>query len=596
MKKFRSKKVLIISIAVIAVLLIGGIVFAFVGTDMFKSNKDMFFKYASQIFSENNGLIDNKIVEYNNKKANSSYEFIGKINAEVDSETINKDTLNSIKNMNINVAGNVDKLNNKAEALAKVNYSDKSNFTVSYKNANDVTGVKFNDLASKYFAVNKNDLSSVIKKLGVNFANIDAPKINISNEEKELLKQKYSPIIKNCLEDCTFLKVKGINSEGYTIEISNQKMLEVATKVLEELQKDEQSIEIVNKALGTNFKNTEISVMASVLKGYKASNGKTSFTVYQKDGKVNKIAIQFNDMVNLTLAKTSTDNNVNYNLVVETQNYSIGIIAEYSGLGSIQNVKENYELDIIAGDSYKYIFENTVNFTNDIKISDFQNNEYNDLNKLKDGQVGKFFETLFSKMDSVNKEKIKAAGITDVNLWTYIFPSADKLTINNKQLFYQNNSVNELNNDIVENKEENKDKTIKENNEIDSLLDSLENKDNTKTTDNKTDTNNTNNTNNENKTSTNIVTNIEKIEKETFNAMFNQYEGQNVRGATVKSLVMKVIASNMSDEERQVKLTGDVVLTGDQVPDTIDVNKTYDVKCSTDIEGYINSIEIKANN
>lgn len=615
MKRFKSKKVLIISIVVVAILLIAGIVFAFVGTDMFKSNKDMFFKYASQLFSDDKGIIDNKIIEYNNKKANSSYEFIGKITAEVDSDTVKKETLASIKNMNINVAGNVDQLNNKAEAVARVNYSNESNFTAAYKNANDITGVKFSDLSSKYFALNSKDLSSFVSKLGVNITTIDTPKVNISSEEKQILKQKYSPIIKNCLEDCTFLKVKGINSEGYTIEVTNQKLLEIVTKVLEEMQKDEQSIEIVNKLLGTDFKNTQISLVASILKEYKASEGKTSITIYQKDGIINKIAIQFNDIVNITLTKTSSDNDVSYNLLVETQNYSIGVKADYSGLASIQNVKENYEVDIIAGDSYKYIFEKTVNFTNDIKISDFQSSEYNDLNKLKDNQVGKFFETIFSKMDSVNKGKIKAAGITDENIWAKIFPSLDKLTIKSKSLIYKNDSVSKLNNDILENKEENKDKTTKENDEISSLLDDLENttenktnttnENNTSSTNNTTNTtvnnttnteNNSNTTNNENKSSTNIVTNIEKIEKETFNAMFNQYEGQNVRGTTVKSLVMKVIASNMSDEERQVKLTGDVVLTGDQVPDTIDVNKTYNVKCSTDLEGYINLIEIKENN
>ena len=70
------------------------------------------------------------------------------------------------------------------------------------------------------------------------------------------------------------------------------------------------------------------------------------------------------------------------------------------------------------------------------------------------------------------------------------------------------------------------------------------------------------------------------------------YEGDNVRGATVKSLIMNVIANNMVDDGRKIEVTGDIKLTGDEVPDSVETSKYYKVKCTMGSEGYINKVDI----
>ena len=146
MKKTNKKKIIIISIVLIFLLLIAGAVYAFVATDMFKSNKDLFFKYASQLMDEENGLIDSKLVQYSEKKKNSPYEFVSELSTIIDSETINETTLQNIDKMNITIAGNVDNMSNQMEVLAKVNYLENSFLPIYYKKSNNIDGIKFPDI------------------------------------------------------------------------------------------------------------------------------------------------------------------------------------------------------------------------------------------------------------------------------------------------------------------------------------------------------------------------------------------------------------------------------------------------------------------
>lgn len=588
MKKNNKKKIIIISIFVIVLLLIAGVVFAFVATDMFKSNKDLFFRYASQLLDEENGFKDSKLSQYNKKKKNSSYEFIGEISTVINSETIDKTTLQQIDNMNISLAGNVDIKNDQTEALVKVNYTDKAFLPIYYKNSNGICGIKFPDILQKYFAVKNDNLTSFISKLGLNIdlSNIDMSKLFSSNGESSILSQKYYDLIKENLQDCTFLKVTGMNSDGYTLEVSNKKLQEIIVKILEELSKDAETLTKVNSMFGTSFKSSDISQMTSLVNAFQVSSGKSTITLYQKDGKLNKLAIQFNDMVNLSLTKTSTENNVSYNLSIETKNYTVSFLAEYTGLSDIQKVKENYELSIIMGDSYKYIFSNDVNFTNNLEITKFENTDYVDLNSIEKAKLDKLLELLPAKIDEANKEKMKNAEITDMNIWKKLFPSIEKFIFGSQNIEYNKSS----NIDIDLNKKE-ADKNETSSNAT-ALIDEAEKKSQTSQSNlpNETDENK-----GKNETSTNIVENMEKLEKETFNAKFLQYEGKNVRAATVKSLLMHVIATNMAEDERKIKVTGDITLTGEDVPDTIDMSKTYTVKCSTGLDEYIDSIEIKVN-
>lgn len=86
-QKNNTIKILIIAVAVSIIVLIGIIAFLLLGTNIFKSDKQNFFKYTIQMVnSKSGGLIDNKTIEYFEKKKNSSYQNKGSISFKYDSE------------------------------------------------------------------------------------------------------------------------------------------------------------------------------------------------------------------------------------------------------------------------------------------------------------------------------------------------------------------------------------------------------------------------------------------------------------------------------------------------------------------------------
>ena len=100
---------------------------------------------------------------------------------------------------------------------------------------------------------------------------------------------------------------------------------------------------------------------------------------------------------------------------------------------------------------------------------------------------------------------------------------------------------------------------------------------------------------------------MSEVDINSFNQKFTQYQGSNIRGAQVNSLLDQVRTNNITyqdDTSRQVAiksaLTGGVatenVLGGSSTYTKAQTGTTYTVTCSMDSKsGLVNSITIKAN-
>ena len=87
MNQKKSTKILIILIVVVFItILLGGFVFAYLVTDIFRSEKDLFFKYITQIGDSENGFIDNQLKEYLEKRKNTPYNDEGNFSVNITSE------------------------------------------------------------------------------------------------------------------------------------------------------------------------------------------------------------------------------------------------------------------------------------------------------------------------------------------------------------------------------------------------------------------------------------------------------------------------------------------------------------------------------
>ena len=66
MEQKKSKKLLIVIVVLLILILltIGGIAFTYFATAAFKTNKELFIKYASSLLDEETGLIDTNLKQY----------------------------------------------------------------------------------------------------------------------------------------------------------------------------------------------------------------------------------------------------------------------------------------------------------------------------------------------------------------------------------------------------------------------------------------------------------------------------------------------------------------------------------------------------
>ena len=90
------------------------------------------------------------------------------------------------------------------------------------------------------------------------------------------------------------------------------------------------------------------------------------------------------------------------------------------------------------------------------------------------------------------------------------------------------------------------------------------------------------------------------VEIQQFNQQFTQYEGDSVRGSTVRALYQAVLANNVSQDSdsRKVAITGlcEMQASATGLPEslysTIESGSTYKVTCKYSSEGLVSTINI----
>mgnify|MGYP003295889061 CR=1 FL=1 len=89
MGRKKSKTIILILIILLIIcIILAGVAYCYFATDLLKSNKQLFFKYAGQIGNAENGLIENSLTQYLEKKENTPYTNEGKITLNITENTI----------------------------------------------------------------------------------------------------------------------------------------------------------------------------------------------------------------------------------------------------------------------------------------------------------------------------------------------------------------------------------------------------------------------------------------------------------------------------------------------------------------------------
>lgn len=505
MNQKKNKKVIVIAIIVVILLIISsGFAYAYLATDFLKSDKQLFIKYISQALDSDNGIIENELTQYIEKKKNTPYANNGTFSVNI--EGPEEEKVKHTNNMNVTFSGNVDAINSKIAQDISINYSNDVTLPFSFKKVNDTIGLKQTKYVSKkYITINTNKLEDLNTNSSMNSIKDTTKKleeleevvnIEFSKEEMENIKDAYLEVLNQNLVDNNFSNVNENGMKGYKLSLNSQEFKNI-------------SIELLNsgKIRFTSIDNI-IKEIESITEDFNVV-----ITVYQENGMICKLQTE-SEEINISIKKTKRENELQYNISVDTikegqKESTIYFNVKYNGLSTMQNVEENYELGIefdlrnnatSETYSYQYNLENNIVFQETSDIEEFSEEDTINLNSLEAEQRNNIINAIEQRLVAVNKKQMEELGLSEnqnpiINMipTLYIYRTlsngtmdetiseieeAEIATFNSKFELYQGTNIgggtikglltviannNELNNDEDETNEDTYETTQKEN-------------------------------------------------------------------------------------------------------------------------------------
>lgn len=442
MKQKKSKIIIILIIIVILVIILASLGIAYFATDLFKSNKTLFAKYAGQIADENQGFIENALQQYNEKKQSNTYSDRGtfSVNASANSSTTNLDNVNKF---NVTYTGQVDTTNSKSEQNVSINYSDSVKFPVNYKKIGNKIGLQTDYVGSKYIGIESDKMEKL--SLDTNTinsseaeqtsSNVDIKEIKDGTTElKNILQNPFSQedivniknniiSIMDGISDSKFSNINDSNGKGYKLVLSGDDLKNVVIQLLQKLSQDTETLDKINEYLqnqGNSNKLTATQIekeITNITNNSDFDNETLELTVYKKNGKTNKFIIKIEDL-EIDVEKNNSNNNIEYNVVVDA-NYNnekmkISLKTVYQGLETMQQVNENYELSIEnSQNTYIYHLTNVVDFTQTKEIEDFTSDNSLILTDYDKDVVSNFLVQVGQRIQEVNSTQMAQLGIEE---------------------------------------------------------------------------------------------------------------------------------------------------------------------------------------
>lgn len=443
-KKRIALAIAIPSIIVIIIIITG--ILLYLNTDMFKSNKTLFFKYFGKN-SENIKEIEEifESTEYEKKLQNNKYtdDINIKVNYTNNLQTTSEDNSNTINNVKLLIKGEEDK-NNKysykdfklekdkniatntenqssSENSNESNNKEQNIMEVEYIKNDNNYGIRFSDLFKQYLLVENNNLKDLFRKIGyseqelenvpdsIEINDITLSDIKFTEDEIKQLSEKYSEIINKKVSKEKFEKnskqvitinEKNITTNAYILKLTNEELNNLYVDLLESLKQDEI---ILNKIESIQNKINSININSSESKDLKESfaeeidlqiekinktnigNQETKIIVYENSGKTIRTAIQGKDYeINFDYINTQDEKNIE--LIVkkdEIETYNI----------KLKKDKDGIKLEIYSNDE-----------TNPIKISLEQNK--NESDKKFSNNINLKYENANSKLEVSAEQEI----------------------------------------------------------------------------------------------------------------------------------------------------------------------------------------------
>ena len=379
-----KKKILFLVILLIILLICGG-VYAFYATDLFKTEKEMFFSYLTNENIETN-LNSEKLLEYYEKQDNTPYESKG----EISFSTSEYDESNGLNEAKITFNGKTINSQKAFEQEATLDLSQEYNIPINLKRDGDTFGIQADILGeSKYIAIRNENLKELAERFGMDSEYIPE-KIEyntFTEEELNQLASKYYAFFNEKLTDDMFSREKVDKQTVIKLNLTAEQFTNILTELLNTISEDE----ILNSKLPETYMETLKNATQELEEDLKSeiysSEDNFEMGIYIEKRKTKKIEIKFlegtSENMNMTaefadntislkcyaegemvLEETISiqinENDVTY--LINTKEYEgadnelaeINMELTYKNLMQLDNVEEDFDIDVTQKNAGTY--------------------------------------------------------------------------------------------------------------------------------------------------------------------------------------------------------------------------------------------------
>lgn len=376
-----KKKILLLVILVI-ILLAGGVAYAYYATDLFKTDKEMFFSYLTDEKLETN-LNSEKLLEYYEKQANTPYESKGEI-------SFNTSEYGESNEAKIIFNGKTVNPQKAFEQEVTLDLSQGYNIPINVKRDGDTFGIQADILGeSKYIAIRNENLKELAERFGLDSEYIPE-KIEyntFTEEELNQLASKYYAFFNEKLTDDMFSKEKVDKQTVIKLNLSAEQFTNILTELLNTINEDE----ILNSKLPETYKETLKNVTQELEEDLKSetysSEDNFEMRIYIEKRKAKKLEVKFlegtNESVNMiaefaenaislkcyvegemvleeAISMQTNENDVTY--LINCKEYEgtdeevaeINMELTYKNLMELDNVEEDFNIDVIQKNATTY--------------------------------------------------------------------------------------------------------------------------------------------------------------------------------------------------------------------------------------------------
>ena len=414
-KNNNTKIVKILIIIFIIIILIIGCLFIFLTTDIFKSNKILFMKYASQLASKENSLIEDNVIEYYGKILETPFENSTSLSFNASSNIGENQKL--INQANISINGRMDIKNKNIEETANINYSPTVTLPINLRYKDNLFGYQTEYIGAKYIVDDRENSSSIISDINSNENNEENAneKENLTKKDIEDIVKKYGEIALEQVPEGKFTKENEEETTVYKLEITQADIVNIEKAVLEELKQDQ---ETMDKLKLEEEKITDY--LETVQEGdVKNSESNIEIALYKTRGAISKLTVEVGGKANISLEKTKNGSTLQYKITIASEAINAELNVSYNGLKDLQNIVDSYSLKLskvnngTEEDIITYNLNNKIDFVDNVNIESFNDNNAVIYSKYNQDQINSFAQAVNERMEQVNQMQMGQLGLTD---------------------------------------------------------------------------------------------------------------------------------------------------------------------------------------